>query len=166
MKWNRTSNAESGFLLIFVDFFVKLLACKHLPACVFFYSLDVVILFVSFSLFDNRLFNFSLPFPLLTLLSLLSFYHFVWLIWVCMISLSNNLFLQWWQGRCHQGWKTPLLSPVWSDRLGEEHRSGRDRNGRHQSCQNPLLLIILPGFWDMTGSPTLLFQLFRGRGWD
>lgn len=128
-----------------------------------------MILSVFFSLLDNRLFNFSLPFPLPILLSLLSFYSFVWLIWVCMISHSNNLFLQWWQGRCHGGWKTPssfLLSPVWSDRLGEEHKSGRDGNGRHRSCQNPPLLTFLPGFLKMTGSSTLLFKPFNGREWD
>lgn len=130
-----------------------------------------MILSVFFSLLDNRLFNFSLPFSLPMLLSLLSFYSFVWLIWVCMISHSNNLFLQWWQGRCHGGEKTRSslsLSPVWSDRPGEEHKSGRDGNGRHRSCQNPPppLLTSLPGFLEMTGSSTLFFEPFKERGWD
>lgn len=85
-----------------------------------------------------------------------------------MIYHSNNLFLQWWQGRCHRGWETPfslLLSPVWSDRLGEEHKSGREGNGRHWSCQNlPSLLTFLPGFLEMTDSSTRFLSLLGGEG--
>lgn len=64
------------------------------------------------------------------------------------------------------GWKTPsslLLSPVWSDRLGEEHKSGRVGNGRHQSCQNPPLLIFLPGFLEMTHSSNPFVWAFQGE---
>lgn len=33
-------------------------------------------------------------------------------------------------------------------------------------CQNPSLLTFLPGFLEITGSSTLLFKPFKGRGWD